>query len=315
MMRYYVKRLLATVPVLLGISMTAFLLGVLSPGDPAAFVLNQDGLQDPSEEQVAAMRAQLGLDRPLWLQYGRWLAAAAQGDLGTSYISGRDIGQEIALRLPVTLEIAVLALLFAGVGGISLGIVCAAKQGRWLDQCCKTATNAMLAIPGFWLALVLILVFCETLRLLPTSGSGGFEHLLLPALVLSFSTMATVCRFMRGALLAEFARPYFLVAKARGISGPRLLALYALPNAVLPVIALLGNYFASVLGGSVIAESIFAIPGISSMALEAIRYRDYPVLQAYVLVSGATLVAVTVAVDILLAYLDPKIKMEAKGCD
>lgn len=309
MIRYCCQRLLTAVPVLLGISLLAFILGVLSPGDPAEFVLNQDGLYAPTEEQIAAMRTELGLDKPLWLRYGLWLLGVLQGDLGTSYITGRDIATEIMQRLPVTLELAVLALVMAGVGGIFLGSVCAVYRGSFFDNFVKSLTNIMLSIPGFWLALVLILVFSEQLRWLPTSGTGSLKYFLLPAFVLAFATLATVCRFMRGALLTEFSRQYFLVAKARGISKVNLLTRYALPNAIIPVIALLGNYFASVLGGSVIAESIFAIPGISSMALEAIRYRDYPVLQAYVLVSGFTLILVMVAVDLLIAYLNPKVKL------
>lgn len=309
MIRYCCQRFLTAIPVLLGISLLAFILGVLSPGGPAEFVLNQDGLYAPTEEQIAAMRTELGLDKPLWLRYGLWLLGILQGDLGTSYITGRDIAAEIMQRLPVTLELAVLALIMAGVGGIFLGSVCAVYRGSFFDNFVKSLTNIMLSIPGFWLALVLILVFSEQLRWLPTSGTGSLKYFLLPAFVLAFATMATVCRFMRGALLTEFGRQYFLVAKARGISKVNLLTRYALPNAIIPVIALLGNYFASVLGGSVIAESIFAIPGISSMALEAIRYRDYPVLQAYVLVSGCILILVMVAVDLLIAYLNPKVKL------
>jgi peptide/nickel transport system permease protein len=309
MIRYCCQRLLTAIPVLLGISLLAFILGVLSPGDPAEFVLNQDGLYAPTEEQITAMRTELGLDKPLWLRYGLWLLGVLQGDLGTSYITGRDIAAEIMQRLPVTLELAVLALVMAGVGGIFLGSVCAVYRGSFFDNFVKSLTNIMLSIPGFWLALVLILVFSEQLRWLPTSGTGSLKYFLLPAFVLAFATLATVCRFMRGALLTEFGRQYFLVAKARGISKVNLLTRYALPNAIIPVIALLGNYFASVLGGSVIAESIFAIPGISSMALEAIRYRDYPVLQAYVLVSGCILILVMVAVDLLIAYLNPKVKL------
>ncbi|WP_293727596.1 ABC transporter permease [uncultured Phascolarctobacterium sp.] len=309
MISYCCKRILTAVPVLLGISLLAFVLGVLSPGDPAEFVLNQDGLYAPSEEQIAAMRAELGLNKPLWLRYGTWLLQVLQGDLGTSYITGRDIAAEILMRLPATMELAVLALAMAGCGGICLGIICAVYQGSPFDNFLKSLTNIMLSIPGFWLALVLILLFSENLRWLPTSGTGSFKHFLLPAFVLSCATMGTVCRFMRSALLSEFGQQYFLIARVRGLSKLKLIFNYALPNAVLPVIALLGNYFASVLGGSVIAESIFAIPGISSMALEAIRYRDYPVLQAYVLVSGWILISVTVAVDLFIAYLNPKIKL------
>lgn len=255
------------------------------------------------------MRREMGLDRPMWQQYLSWLAAVLHGNLGQSFINGRDIAQEIWLRLPATAAIAVTALVIAAAGGILLGTACALKHGKPLDNIIKNLTNIMLAVPGFWLSLLLILIFCETLQLLPTSGMDSWKSLVLPALALSFSTMATVCRYMRGALLEEFGRQYFLTARVRGISRIRLLLFYALPNAIVPVIAILGNYFAGVLGGSVIAESIFAIPGISSMALEAIRFRDYPVLQAYVLVTGTVLVLVTVAVDLFIAFLNPKIKL------
>lgn len=309
-LRYLQQRILTLIPVLLGISLLAFILGVLSPGDLAELALNQDGLNDPSEEQIAAMRDKLGLNAPLYMRYGRWLLNVLQGDLGHSYINGRDIAQEIAWRLPVTLEVALLALFIAACGGIVLGLLCAAYRESRFDKLANSLTNAMLAIPAFWLALLLILLFSETLRWLPTSGSGGLAHLLMPAFVLSFSTMATVCRFMRAALLNEFSKQYFLVATVRGLSRAKLLIHYALPNAIIPVLALLGNYFAGLLGGAVIVESIFAIPGIGSMALEAIRYRDYPVLQAYVLVSGFILVCVTLLVDLLIAYINPKVKLE-----
>ncbi len=204
MISYCCKRILTAVPVLLGISLLAFILGVLSPGDPAEFVLNQDGLYAPSEEQLEAMREELGLNKPLWLRYGLWLMGVLQGDLGSSYITGRDIAAEIAQRLPVTLELAVLALLMAGVGGIFFGSICAVYRGSFFDNFVKNLTNIMLSIPGFWLALILILIFSEQLRWLPTSGTGSLKYFLLPAFVLAFATMATVCRFMRGALLPKY---------------------------------------------------------------------------------------------------------------
>lgn len=309
--RYFLTRFLAAVPVLIGVSVLAFALGVLSPGDPAEFALNQNGLAMPTEAEILAMRAELGLDRPLAEQYCSWLLNVLQGDFGSSYITGRDIAGEILLRLPVTMELALWALLLAGGGGILLGVLCAAYRGSFFDNAVKNLANVMLSVPSFWLALLLILLFSEKLRLLPTSGSESWRHFILPALVLSFAAMGTVCRLMRGVMLAEFAKQYYLVARVRGLKRWTLLLQYALPNAAIPVLALLGNYFAGVLGGSVIAENIFAIPGISSMAMEAIRFRDYPVLQAYVLVCGWLLVLVTLAVDMLIAYLNPKVKLGA----
>ena len=305
MLELICKRLLLAIPTLLLVSMMVFGLQKLLPGDPLIAMAGEE--RDPAV--IAQLRAELNLDAPIPVQYFNWLTRALQGDLGISLRTHEPVTQLIASKLPVTLELAVLALLMAGVGGIFFGSICAVYRGSFFDNFVKNLTNIMLSIPGFWLALILILIFSEQLRWLPTSGTGSLKYFPLPAFVLAFATMSTVCRFMRGALLTEFGRQYFLVAKVRGINKFNLLTRYALPNAIIPVIALLGNYFASVLGGSVIAESIFAIPGISSMALEAIRYRDYPVLQAYVLVSGCTLILVMVTVDLLIAYLNPKVKL------
>lgn len=311
MIRYCCRRILLALPVLLGISLLAFVLGLLSPGDPAEFALDQNGMDAPTEAQIAAMREELGLNRPVYLQYLSWLSRVLQGDFGSSYITGKDILQELLLRLPVTVELAAMALLLAAAVGIGAGTLCAVYKDSWLDNALQFFTNILLAVPSFWLALLMILLFSETLRLLPTSGSEGLRYFILPALAVSFSTMATVCRYMRSSLLTEFAAQYFLVARVRGINMFKLLFCYAFPNAILPVAALLGNYLAGVLGGSVIAESIFALPGISSMALEAIRFRDYPVLQAYVLFTGWLLVLITLGVDLLMFYLNPKLRMGA----
>lgn len=315
MIRYCYKRILLALPVMLGISLLAFILGLLSPGDPAEFALNQNGMDAPTDAQIAAMREELGLNRPVYVQYGSWLLQVLQGDFGSSYINGKDILQELLLRLPVTVELALLALVLAAVIGVGAGTLCAVYKDSYLDKIVQFFTNVLLAVPGFWLALLMILLFSETLRLLPTSGSESLRYFILPALAVSFSTMATVCRYVRSSLLTEFAAQYFLVARVRGLSLPKLLFCYAFPNAMLPVIALLGNYLAGILGGSVIAESIFALPGISSMALEAIRFRDYPVLQAYVLFTGWLLVIITLAVDMLMFYLNPKLRMGDERCD
>lgn len=308
MIKYCYRRILLAVPVLLGISLLAFVLGLLSLGDPAEFALNQNGMDAPTDAQIAAMREELGLNRPIYMQYFSWLTQVLQGNLGNSYINGKDILQELLLRLPVTVELAVLALVFAAVLGITLGTLCAVYKDSLLDKLVQFLTNVLLAVPGFWLALLMILLFSETLHLLPTSGSESLRYFIMPALAVSFSTLATVCRYMRSSLVTEFAMQYFLVARVRGISRIKLLFCYAFPNAMLPIIALLGNYLAGILGGSVIAESIFALPGISSMALEAIRFRDYPVLQAYVLFTGWLLVIITLLVDMLMLYLNPKLR-------
>ena len=174
MIRYCYKRILLAVPVMIGISLLAFILGLLSPGDPAEFALNQDGLDAPTDAQIAAMREELGLNRPIYVQYFSWFVQVLHGNFGSSYISGKDILHELLLRLPVTVELALLALAIAAVVGIALGTLCAVYKNSWLDDAVQFLTNILLAVPGFWLALLMILLFSETLRLLPTSGVGGF---------------------------------------------------------------------------------------------------------------------------------------------
>lgn len=312
MRRYLIEKVLSLAPVLLGISLAAFVLGVISPGDPAELALSQGGYQ-PTQEQIEAMERQLGLDTPYPVQYVRWVGRALTGDLGQSYASRNPVAQELGRRLPVTLKLAVCAMILACAGGLTLGCLAAAFRGRWPDHLIRLFVNLQLSAPGFWLALLLILLFAENLRWLPTSGNGGVRHMVLPALVLSCASMATAARLTRSALLAELGKQYCTAAAARGVGRWHLVARNALPNAIVPVLALLGNSLGGMLGGSVIVESIFALPGIGSYALGAITSRDYPALQGYVLLTGVVYVAVTLLVDVASALLDPKMRLGRKG--
>lgn len=306
--RYLLQKLLSLVPVLLGISLAAFVLGVLSPGSPAELALSQGGYE-PMEEQITALERQMGLDDPYPVQYLRWVGRALTGDLGESYHSRRPVGEELLRRLPVTLRLAVCAMALTCVSGIAMGCLAALCRGRWPDRLVKAVVNIQLSFPAFWLALLLILLFAEHLGWLPTSGVGGVKYMLLPALTLSSASTATAARLTRSALLEELGKPYCTAAAARGISPLRLVVRNALPNAIVPTVALLGNSLGGMLGGSVIVESIFALPGIGSYALEAIGNRDYPALQGYVLLTGAVYVAITLLVDTLSMLLDPKVRM------
>lgn len=308
MRRYLRQKLLSLLPVLLGISLIAFTLGVLSPGNPAELALSQGGYE-PTPEQIEAMEEELGLNAPYPVQYIRWLGNVLQGDLGVSYASSLPVGQELLRRLPVTLKLTAYAMLLSCGLGITLGCVAAAWRGRRVDQAMKLFVNTQLSFPSFWLALLLILLFAETLKWLPTSGTGGLRYMLLPAFVLSCASGATAARLTRSTLLAELGKPYITAARARGVSRGRLIIKNALPNAIVPVISLLGNTLGGMLGGSVIIESIFALPGIGSYALEAITNRDYPALQGYVLLSGFTFVAITLLVDIISMLLDPRVRL------
>ena len=305
--RYLIHKLLSLIPVLLGISLAAFILGTLSPGSPAELALSQGGYE-PTQEQIQAMERQMGLDAPYPVQYLRWAGRALTGDLGESYSSRLPVAQELGRRLPVTLKLALCAMALACGGGLALGCVSAVYRDRWPDHLLRGLMNLQLSVPAFWLALLLILLFAETLGWLPTSGNGGLRHMVLPALVLSSATMATAARLSRSSLLAELGKQYCTAASARGIGRWRLVLCNALPNAIVPVVALLGNSLGGMLGGSVIVESIFALPGIGSYALDAISKRDYPALQGYVLLTGAVYVVITLLVDILSMLLDPKVR-------
>ncbi|MBQ8508272.1 MAG: ABC transporter permease [Clostridia bacterium] len=312
MRRYLIQKIFSLIPVLLGISLIAFVLGVISPGNPAEIALSQGGYE-PTPEQIEEMEHQMGLDAPYPVQYLRWVGRALTGDLGTSYSSNMSVGQELARRLPVTLKLSCCSIFLAVVLGFSMGCVAAAFRDRWPDRVIRAAINAQLSFPAFWLALLLILIFAENLRWLPTSGNGGLKYMVLPSVVLSSASAATAARLTRSALLAEFGKQYCTAAAARGISRWRLVLCNALPNAAVSAVALLGNSLGGMLGGSVIIESIFALPGIGSYALEAITNRDYPALQGYVMLAGCIYVAVTLLVDVVSMLLNPKVRLGGRS--
>lgn len=310
-LKYIGRRLLMLIPVLIGISLAAFLLGRIAPGDPVDDALFRIGIEFPTEADRAAMRAELGLDRPLPEQYLRWLGDALRGDLGESYTDGRDIAQELARRLPITLKVSMAAMVSAILFGVGGGVLMAACRGTWLDTVLKALSTLLLSVPGFWLALFLITVFAEWLHLLPTSGlDRGIFSLILPAVALSAANIGSTSRFTRGNILTQMGEQYIVVANAKGISQKAVMLGHAFRNSLVPIVTLIGNYFGGILGGSTIIENIFAIPGLGSYVLSAINNRDYPVIQGYVLLTGATFVLITLAIDLLYILVNPKIRVQ-----
>lgn len=305
--RYIVRRLLGGVPVLLGISLLAFLLAQLSPGDPAEIMLEGAGMGIPSAEEVASLHAYLGLDAPPYVQYGIWLWRILQGDGGMSFHLGMPVFDALFARLPVTAALAAAALGWAVAGGIGLGLLMARMRGTVVEVLVRGVTQVMLAAPSFLMAVLLILVFGVWLHILPTNGVDTAQGYILPSLALAFVTLAMAAQLLDSQLRDALASFYAQTARLRGLSEARVLLTYALPNALVPVAAMLGNFFAAVLGGAIIVETVFALPGIGSLALEAIHYRDYPLLQGYVLLLGGIYVLVTIAVDLVLARMDPRI--------
>lgn len=308
MKRYFIGRIMALIPTLVGISLIAFLLGILSPGNPAEIALGKGGYE-PTPEQIKAMEQKLGLDRPYHEQYLNWLNDIVHGDFGKSHYNNRAIGKELGRRLPITLRLALFSFGLTCFFGIGWGVMAAWTKGTWLERLIMTGINMVLSLPTFWIGLVLILVFAENLKALPTSGYGGIRHMILPSITLSCIASATIARLMRGALLAEFGKDYYIVASTRGITKKQLIIDNALPNALVPILPMIGNYLGGVLGGTVIIESIFAMPGIGSYAIESIGARDYPALQGYVLITGLIFVGVNLFVDLLGIIISPKVRL------
>lgn len=303
---YILRRVALAVPVLLGATLIAFLLGVAAPGDPAREALGQSGIGEPSAAEVAAMRTQLGLDRPLLAQYGDWLGRLLKGDLGTSYITREPVADELLRRLPVTLELAMCAVVLAAVLGIGGGLLMGYFHGRLVDQVGRLASLLILSMPGFWLAIVLIMVFAEHWKVLPTSGYGRPEHLVLPAVVLASGTTAIVMRLTRSMMLEVMHQPYVTAARGRGLSEGAVVFRHMLRNMLVALVTVLGTYFGSILGGSVIVEVVFALPGIGRYAVDAIFSRDYPVIQGYVVFTSLIFVGFNLLVDLVCLWLSPQ---------
>lgn len=304
---YIVRRLLSAVPVLLGISLLAFVLAQLSPGDPAEIMLEAAGTGMPSAEEVAALHSYLGLDQPAYVQYGLWLWRILHGDGGISYHLGMPVFTVLLARLPVTVMLAAASLCWAAVGGIGLGLLMTRMRGTGTAMLLHGVTQVMLATPSFLTAILLILIFGVWLHVLPTNGVDTAAGYLLPSFALALVTLAMTAQLLDAQLREALSSLYAQTARLRGLSEGRVLLSYVLPNALVPVTAMLGNFAAAVLGGAIIVETVFALPGIGSLALDAIHYRDYPLLQGYVLFLGGIYVLVTLAVDLVLARMDPRI--------
>lgn len=313
MLRYIIKRIFSAIPVLLGISLLAFLLGLITPGDPAEMALSRDGMTVVTQEMLEAKREELGLNDSVPVQYWHWMSKALRGDLGESYTDGTSVSGELMRRLPITLKLSFCALVLVVTFGILLGIAAAAREGGIVDTLIKSMANLMLSFPSFWLGLLLIVIFAENLKILPTSGMGGLKYMILPSVTLAFGSTASTIRLTRSSMLTEFGKQYMLAANAKGIAKWRVLFTHALPNAVIPVITMIGNYLGSILGGSFVVENIFSLPGIGSYVLDAIHGRDYPIVQGYVVFMGTVYVLVSLAVDILCAWLQPKMRLGGKN--
>jgi ABC-type dipeptide/oligopeptide/nickel transport system permease component len=301
--RYILRRLALLVPLLVGASVLVFLTMRLIPGDPARLSLGPEA----TDEQVQLMRRQWGLDQPLPVQYAYWVGHALQGDWGRSTVSRVPAGQEITTRLPATLQLAGLSIVFASAIGLGFGVLAAIRHNTWLDRASMVIALLGVCTPTFWLGLMLILVFSVRLGWLPSFGQGGLDHLVLPALTLGAAAAAIIARVTRSSMLEVLSADYLRTARAKGLSEHLVVARHAMKNALIPVVTLLGLEFGSLLAGAIVTETVFAYPGIGQLLVNSVNNRDFPVIQAALLLFAVQFVLINLLVDVLYAFVDPRI--------
>jgi ABC-type dipeptide/oligopeptide/nickel transport system permease component len=305
MLPYIGRRLLGAIPVLWGVATLVFVILRLLPGDPAALMLSEAGA---SAQAIAELRAELGLDESIPLQYGRYIVQLAQGDLGTSLFTQRSVVTTIAEQLPSTIELALSAMLMAIALGTTLGILAAVRHRTWLDVLIIATSVAGISVPIFWSAILLIWLFALLLGWLPATGQGGIRHLVLPALVLGFASAGAITRLVRASLLEVMDQDFVNTARAKGLAEGTILLRHALKNAFIPVTSIIGLQFGFLLGGTVVIETIFSRPGIGRLMVNAILWKDLPLVQGIVLLIALVYTLVNLATDVAYAYLDPRIR-------
>jgi peptide/nickel transport system permease protein len=307
MVRYLLRRLLLTVPVLLGVATLVFSLIHFVPGDPAQAMLGEGA----SPGEVSALRARLGLDRPLYEQYGLFLRGVAHGDLGVSLRTNRPVVASIAERVPATFELALAAMLVALVVALPLGIAAAVWRGSAIDHAAMTFALVGISVPNFWLGPLLAIVFSVQFGWLPVSGRGTLAHLVLPAITLGAALAAILARMTRTSLLDELNELYVLAARARGASRLRAVLHHAFRNSLIPIVTIIGLQLGAVLTGTIITETIFSWPGLGRLLIQSISFRDYPLVQGCILFIAVTYVAMNLLTDLVYAWLDPRIRYDS----
>jgi len=307
MTRYIVRRLLYMIPTLFGVSIVVFLVVHLVPGDPARLVAGPDA----SIQDVELVRSDLGLDRPLPVQYLSWLGRVLVGDLGRSARSHRPVAEDLGRAIPATVELTLAALTVTLLVGLGTGTLAGLRRNSAWDYSSMVVALLGVCTPSFWLGLMLMLVFAVKLNLLPTTGRGGVDHLVLPALTLGFGGAAIVARVMRSSMIEVMGMDYIRTARAKGLLPQMVVLRHAIKNAFVPVVTVIGLEFGNLLAGAVVTETVFAYPGIGRLLVESIGFRDYPVIQGTLLLLAAQFALVNLLVDVLYVVIDPRISYEA----
>ena len=306
MVTYIVRRLILLLPVLLGVSLVSFGLLQLVPGDPALILAGEEA----TEEVLARIRHEYGLNQPLPVQFLAYLRHAVTGDLGISIQSRQPVAVLLGQRFPFTLKLAFLAIVVSATLGVVAGVIAATRRNSTLDLAALLGSLVGISLPNFWLGLLAILVFAVKLRWLPAGGTGTLAHLILPALVLGAASSAVIARTTRASMLEVLRQDYVRTARAKGVDERLVIYRHALKNAMIPILTVFGLEFGYNLGGAVLTETVFSLPGVGRLIVEGIFARDYPVVQGALLLVATTFVLVNLLTDVAYAFFDPRIRYD-----
>ena len=306
MLNYLIKRLISTIPVLIGISLLLFFMLRLLPGDPAQVLAGQ--MATPAE--IENIRQQLGLDRPIYEQYAAYLSRLARFDLGRSARTQNPVLDEIWARLPNTLLLAVVAITLACLFGIPAGIISAVRPYSWIDYLVTISALFGMSMPVFWLGLMLVVVFSIILKWLPAGGTGSWQHVVLPSITLAAFVVAFIARMTRSTMIETLSQDFTTTARSKGLQERVVVIKHALKNAMIPIITVVGLQFGLLLGGAVLTETVFAWPGLGRLIVDSILARDYPVIQGAILIFGLLYIMVNLVVDMIYALVDPRIRYD-----
>ncbi|SDZ08663.1 peptide/nickel transport system permease protein [Proteiniborus ethanoligenes] len=308
MAKYILRRILLLIPVILGVTFIVYSIMYFTPGDPAQIMLAENAPKEALEQ----LREDMGLNDPLIVQYFRYIKNALKGDFGRSYTTKREVFKEIFSRFPATLKLTIAGMILAILIGIPVGIISATKQYSLTDSVSMILALLGVSMPNFWQGLMLILIFSVGFGLLPSSGADSFKHLILPALTLGTSAAAIITRMTRSSMLEVIRQDYIRTARAKGVLEKKVINRHALKNALIPVVTIVGLQFGSLLGGAVLTETVFSWPGVGRFMVEAIRSKDTPTVLGSVIFISVTFSIVNLFVDILYAFIDPRIKSQYK---
>lgn len=304
MLNYFLKRLLGLIPTLLIVAVLVFLFVHMLPGDPARIIAGPEA----DAQVIELVRQQLGLDRPLWQQFLHYIINVVQGDFGTSLVSHRPVSEEIASRFMPTLWLTLSSMVWAVIFGMFTGIVSAVWRNRWPDRLSMTIAVSGISFPAFALGMLLMQVFSVELGWLPTVGADGWRHYILPSITLGAAVAAVMARFTRASFVEVLQEDYMRTARAKGVSETLIVLKHGLRNAMIPVVTMMGLQFGFLLGGSIVVEKVFNWPGLGRLLVDSVEMRDYPIIQAEVLLFSLEFIIINLVVDLLYAAINPAIR-------